>query len=606
REAGAAHWPLPVREVEVIGRESKTLERVAGVGHTGAGAVVAIENGSASYIRRADVTGDFFAVLGVDPILGRALTRADDVTGSENVVVISHGLWQRRYGGANEVLGRRLMLGDRPFTIVGVMPPDVEYPRGVEAWMTVTSSTSTLTKPAFRIDVDLVARLRPGTTMEQAASELRGLIARLDADAPPGALRGRTPVVRSYTDVVVGDVRTALLVLFGVVWLVLTIASANVANLLLMRGEARRPELAVRAALGSGPGRLIRQLLAESLVLALCAGLIGLAVTSWTLQALVALVPAGLPRVASIRIDAGVVLFTIAVAFGTAALAGLVPALSASRLDLVTQLQAGGRGATGSAARHGRRTLVVAQVALAVAVVAAASVLTRSLARLQAVDMGLAADRLVFVELALPRAKSTDRTRHLQFLKDVVAQLEAAPHIAAATPLNVQPFSGVGGWELPLFTAEGQSADRAAANPSLNLESVHPNYFATFQIPLVRGRPFTNADREGAPDVAIVSEDVAARTWPGEDPIGKRIKFGGPDSNGSWRAIVGVARRTRYRELFEARATLYLPAEQFIVAAQMLALRTASPLPLVAGLARERVRAVDPDAHVMRVAAFSE
>jgi predicted permease len=397
-----------------------------------------------------------------------------------------------------------------------------------------------------------------------------------------------------------------MLVLFGAVGLVLLIASANVANLLLMRGEARRAELAVRAALGAGPGRLIRHVLAESLVLAFGAGLVGLAVTSWTLQALIALVPDGLPRISAIRIDAGVLMFTIAVAFLTAALAGLAPALSAARLDLVAQLRSGGRGATGSAARHGRRALVVAQVALAVAVVAAAGVLTRSLLRLQAVDMGLAADRLVFVELALPRARSNDRARHLQFLDDVAAQLEATPQVAAATPVNVAPFSGVGGWELPLFTAEGQSADRAATNPSLNLESIHPNYFETFQVTLVRGRPFTRADREGAPGVAIVSEDVAARVWPGEDPIGKRIKFGGPDRNDPWRTVVGVAGRTRYRELVEARATLYLPAEQFLVAAQMFVLRTASPLPLVAGLVRERVRAVDADAQVMRVAPFTE
>jgi putative ABC transport system permease protein len=220
--------------------------------------------------------------------------------------------------------------------------------------------------------------------------------------------------------------------------------------------------------------------------------------------------------------------------------------------------------------------------------------------------MGLAADRLVFVRLALPQAKYADGARHLQFLKDVVARLEAAPGIAGATPVNTPPFAGTGGWDAPEFTAEGQSAEQAAINPSLNLESVHPNYFQTFEVTLVRGRGFTGADRRGAPEVAVVSEDVAARTWPGEDPIGKRIKFGRLDSTYPWRTVVGVARPTRYRELTAPRPTLYVPAEQFIAAAEMLVLRTASPLGLVARLARERVGAVDPAVQVVQVAPFRE
>jgi predicted permease len=312
------------------------------------------------------------------------------------------------------------------------------------------------------------------------------------------------------------------------------------------------------------------------------------------------------PRVDSVHIDASVIAFTVGVAFLTVALAGLAPALASTRTDLALQLRSGSRGATGTAAQNGRRALVVAQVALAVTIVVAGGLLTRSLLRLQSVDMGLAADRLVFVQLALPQAKYAARARHLQFLNDVVAELEAAPAIEAATPVNTSPFAGTNGWDLPVFTAEGQSAERVATNPSLNLESIHPNYFETFKVTLVRGRGFTDADRQGAPDVAIVSEDVAARTWAGEDPIGKRVKFGGLDFQSAWRTVVGVVRPTRYRDLAEPRATLYLPAEQFIVAAHMLVLRTASPLTLVAGLARERVRAVDPDVQVMRVAPFAE
>jgi putative ABC transport system permease protein len=609
RSAGVQHWPFRVRDIDALSKESQTLERVAGVGYNGAGSFVAVENGSASYISGAAVTGDFFGVLGVEPIVGRAMNRTDDVTGAENVLVITHRLWQGRYGGARDVIGRRVMVGERPFTVVGVMPPDVEYPRGVEAWMTI-AAMQTVANPVFREavanEVDVIARLRVGATIAQAASELHALVARFEADEPLGIPRGLTPVVRSFEDVVVRDVRTAMLVLFGAVGLVLLIATANVANLLLMRGEARRTELAMRAALGAGRSRLARQLLAESLVLALAAGAVGLVVTWWSLRGLVALVPDGVPRVDSVHIDASVIAFTVGVAFLTVALAGLAPALASTRTDLALQLRSGSRGATGTAAQNGRRALVVAQVALAVTIVVAGGLLTRSLLRLQSVDMGLAADRLVFVQLALPQAKYAARARHLQFLNDVVAELEAAPAIEAATPVNTSPFAGTNGWDLPVFTAEGQSAERVATNPSLNLESIHPNYFETFKVTLVRGRGFTDADRQGAPDVAIVSEDVAARTWAGEDPIGKRVKFGGVDFQYAWRTVVGVVRPTRYRDLAEPRATLYLPAEQFIVAAHMLVLRTASPLTLVAGLARERVRAVDPDVQVMRVAPFAE
>jgi putative ABC transport system permease protein len=607
RSSGFAHYPFGDVEIEGVAEASQLFERVAGVTRNGVGRWVTVEDGFSSYVNGALVTGSFFDVLGIEPVLGRSLTRSDDLDGAENVLVISHGLWQRRYGGSRDVIGRRVTLSERPFSIVGVMPPDVDYPNGVEAWRTTSSVPSPGTfGEAARREVDLIARLRPGVTLAQATGELTALTRRFEADAPPNAQRGLIPIVRSFEEVVVGDVRSAIVALFGAVGLVLLIASANAANLLLMRSEARRPEFAVCAALGAGRGRIVRQLFAESLVLALAAGAVGLAVTWWSLQALMTLVPDRLPRVDSVRIDVTVVLFTIAIALVTAGLAGLAPALSLVRADLASQLRSGGRGVTGSAARHGRRLLVVAQVALAVTIVAAAGLLMRSLLRLQSVDIGLDADHLVFVDLALPQAKYGDSVRHARFLDEVTSQLQAVPAIAAATPVNVPPFSGIQGWDVPTFTAEGQSADRAAMNWSLNLESVHPNYFETFGVTLARGRAFTDADRQGVPDVAIVSEDVAESAWPGQDPIGKRLKMGGPDSRDPWRTIVGVATLTRYRDLTEPRATLYLPAAQFLMTAQMLALRTTASLDLVALLARDRIRDVDPAVRVMRIAAFAE
>jgi putative ABC transport system permease protein len=605
RSGGPGHWPFRVPDLDVIRRESRTLESVAGVSYNGAGPVAVLENGSASYVSMAPVGGGLFDVLGVRPVLGRALTEADDVSGAERVLVITSGLWQRRYGGAAGAIGRTLVVEERPFTIVGVMPPDVEYPRGVEAWLTIAAQSAMLSNPAFRVDVDLIARRRPGVTMEQAASELQALTARLDAAAPADNPRGLELLVRPYEELIVGDVRAAMLALFGAVALVLLIASANVATLLLLRSEARHAELVLRAALGASRARLVRQLLAESAVLALAAGVAGLALSRAALNLLLALAPSALVRADSIRIDIAVIAFSLVAAFASAALAGLAPALSAARTDLASHLRSGGTVGIAGAGRHGRRALVVAQVALAITIVAAAGLLTRTLLRLEGADMGLAADRLVFVRLALPQAIYGDRARHLRFLDEVVAAIEASPAVAAATPINTPPFAGTSGWDAT-FAAEGQTLDQSLANPQLNLEAVHPNFFATVQVALVRGRAFTTGDRAGAPQVAIVSEDVAARSWPGQDPIGKRVKFGDVNSSSSWRTIVGVASRTRYRELMVPRPTLYLPAEQFIVSAQMLLLRSASTVALAAGAARTAVASVNPTVQVMEVAPFAE
>jgi predicted permease len=370
-----------------------------------------------------------------------------------------------------------------------------------------------------------------------------------------------------------------------------------------MRNEARRRELAVRVALGAGRWRLASQVVGESAWLAGIAGLAGIAVATISLDALLSLIPDGLPRIEAVRVDASVVLFAGAVTFVAALLTGIWPAAFAHRVDLASQFRSREAGRRGV---RGRSALVAAQVALAVVIVACAGLLGRSLLNLRAADMGIAAERLVFVDLLLPVAKIADRARHEQFLNALVERLDAEPLIEASTPIHVHPFSGTGGWDVPRFAAGGQGAERAATNPSLNLESVHPGYFHTFDIPILRGRAFTYADRKGATPVAIVSADVAERTWPGEDPIGKRLKMGGPDSADEWRTIVGVVQPNRYRELEKRRATLYLPAAQFLMMSRIVVLRTAAPLDMVASVVRARVPEVDPDAQVVRIAPFSE
>ncbi len=254
---------------------------------------------------------------------------------------------------------------------------------------------------------------------------------------------------------------------------------------------------------------------------------------------------------------------------------------------------------------RGRRLLVVGQVALAVTVLAAAGLLIRSVLNLQAIDLGLAAERLVLVDLHLPAAAYADRERRAQFLDQVVTQLEAVPGILAVTPVNVAPFTDRG-WDVPRVTAEGQSNDEAAGNPSLNLESIHPNYFSTIEAPIVRGRPFSAADRAGTVEVAIVSDDVASRLWPGQNPIGQRLKMGRVEGSGRWLAVVGVAAPTRYRTVTTPRPTLYLPAAQFQMTATMLIVRSTASLELLMSVGRERIRAIDPNVMVLSAAPFAD
>jgi predicted permease len=295
---------------------------------------------------------------------------------------------------------------------------------------------------------------------------------------------------------------------------------------------------------------------------------------------------------------------SVALALVAAVLAALLPALTAVGRQLFSNLRAASRGTATSGGRW-RRALVIAQVALAVIGLACAGLLVSSFRELRAEATRLATDQLIYVPLALPHDTYTDRARLRRLVTDLAEALEADPRVSGATPINVAPFSGVG-WDVPVFTAEGQSDADAKSNPPLNLEEIHPRYFSTFQVPLLRGRAFSVADNETAPAVAIVSADVAARTWPGLDPIGRRLKMGLPGSRGRWLTVVGITAPTRYRDLRSERSTLYVPALQMIGAAEQLAVRTSMPTPQLMELVGARVRGLDPNVTVMPLRAFTE
>jgi predicted permease len=445
----------------------------------------------------------------------------------------------------------------------------------------------------------LIARLRPGVTPAQATEELSALMKRFDAErpAPP---RDVAVVVRRFDDVIVGGSRPAILALLAAVCLVLLIANANVANLLLMRAETRRAELAVQIALGAGAHRITRQLLIEGVILGLFGTAAGIAVSSIGLPWLIAIVPDGVPRPEAVHVDLATVAMVTMLTIAAVLLTTLGPAVLSARIELAPELR-GGRGATTETGRV-RRVLLVSQVALALTVVAGAGVLIRTVLRLQSIDVGLPVDRLAIAFLEMPKSKYADQARHLNFLQNAVDSLEAVPMIAAATPVNNQPFAV--SWGVPAFFAEGQDLDRAAANPALGLEAVHENYFKTLGIRILRGRAFTADDRKGTAAVAILSEDAAARTWPGQDPIGKRLKWGSPSSRDPWLTVVGVAAKTRYQDLTVVKPTIYVPAVQLVVAAQRLLVRSDAPIDRIAPAIRDAITRIDPDVRVMRVSAF--
>ena len=469
RSSRFGHYPFGGPDVEAVAEASQLLESAAGVTSNGAGAWVAIEDGSASYVQGALVTGAYFDVLGIHPLLGRALTRADDVSGAESVVVISHALWKRKYGGALEVIGRRMTLAGTAFTIVGVIPPGLDYPNGVEVWRTVKSvPAGDVFGDAAHYEIDLIARRRAGVTIDQAAAELASIARRLEATAPADRPRDVAVVVRSFEEAVIGDLRPAMLALFGAVALVLLISVANVANLLLLRGEARGRELAVRAALGAGRGRILSLMFAESLTLATAAGATALVISWWSLGALIGLIPDGLPRGDALRIDARVVAFATGIAFLASLAACIVPALASVRRNLIAQLHHQHRERGGVL---GRRALVAAQVALAVMIVAGAGLLARSLLKLQAIDLGLSADHLLFIDL-VPSQKFRDPAHHSHFLDEIVVRLESTPAIAAATPGQRVAVLGprrVGRAEVyRCGTDRGRSGGESLAQPRIN------------------------------------------------------------------------------------------------------------------------------------------
>lgn len=597
-----AHWPLSLERARGFARDTRTVERTAFVSYEGAWPVPVRDGERIARLSQALVSGDFFDLLGGQPILGRGLRAEDDMIGAAPVVVLSHSAWQRHFGGSAEVLDRTIVLHGNgvAYRIVGVMPLGFDYPRGAEFWAPLVPMRTTPGTDSTIADVDVIGRLRAGTSSRTVGEELTGFFGRTGDSRWARSLEG---VVTPLPRLILGDTRPAVIAFAVASLLLLIITCVNVANLLLVRGLARTREVAVRSALGAGRGRVIARLLGENAVLALVGGLLGVGVAVAVLQAFVAFAPAGLPRLDEIRMNGAALGGAVGITAVAMLLFGLAPAIMSSKVDLQEVLRAGTRQSMSRSSRLATEGLVIGQVALAVLILSAAGLIGRSLIRLERAELAFDPSRLLIGELAFKFDQVDTPKKGLALLDRVLPVVRAVPGVEAVSPVVAIPFSGSGGWDIGLM-AEGQPADEATGNPVLNMDVVVPDYFTTFGIPLLRGRGFTDQDRAGAPPVVVISQSAARHYWPGADPVGRRLVT--DRRSGQTATVVGVVPDTRYRDLRDARPSIYFPLRQspFPFPPLTLAIRTAgAPAEMVPAI-RRAIGSIDPGVGLASAAPF--
>lgn len=552
------------------------------------------------------MTAEMFSLLGMTPSRGRTFSVGEDQPGNEHVVVLSQRLWQRRFGGDERIIGQQIRLDGESYTVIGVMPPDFQFApfwaTQAEMWspLNLASRMNDRTGQSLRV----FARLKPGVTREQAQAEMFAINQRL-AEQYPEANKGLSVSVDSLHEKVVGETRPALLILFATVGFVLLIACANVANLMLARAAARRKEISVRTALGASRIRIIRQLLTESLMVALAGGALGLLLAMWGIAALIHLSPANLPRVQTIGLDSHVLYFTLALSLVTGLLFGLAPALQTTKLDLNESLKEGGRSSTeGRKQNRVRRLLLISEMALALVLLIAGALMMKSFLRLQSIDPGFNTRNVLTMEISFAGSPYTTGPQRVAVFNQLIERVNALPGIRSTSAINHLPLGG-DIWGLG-FTIEGRPAPPPGENLGAVYRIIHPNYFQTMGAAFVRGRDFTERDNESSPRVAIINETFARRYWPNEDPIGKRITVNDGDENP--REIVGIVKDLKQREwAAEPKPEIYLSHSQASEPRSMtLVVRSASdPLKLAAPVENE-IWAIDKNLPVSEIRSMEE
>jgi putative ABC transport system permease protein len=596
---GGGIFPLPDADFLALRAPNQAFESVAVYAATSFNLT---GSGTPEVVRAAWASGDFFTTLGLRPHVGRVFTTADDQPGAADVVVLSHTYWLRKFAGNVNVVGQTLRLNDVDCTIVGVAPAGARFPRREnDLWRNRKIGPPPRRGPYY---LTAVARLARSATPTAARTSLTGVADGLKRQyGGPGDWGFQ---LRPLEDTIVGEARTPLYLLLGAVGFLLLIALVNVANLLLARSSFRQREVALRAALGAGRGRITRQFLTESVLLGVGGGTLGVAVAFVLISVLLPLGETIVPRLNEVEIDARVLGFSLAVSMAAGILFGTGPALGASRGDLIDPLRESQRTSAGVSRSRAQRVLVVAEVSLALMLTLGAGLLVRSLIRLQHVDPGFVPQRLLTFGIDLPSARYPDDASARAFYQRLTERLDALPGVeSTAIAVSLPPNQVT---VTDNFTVEGKTYAPGESAPVGTLVVASPTYFKTMGIPVVRGRAFDDRDREGSPRVVIVSRTLADRFYPNGDALGRRFRIGGPErSRNQWMEIVGIAGDVKYDGLSQApEPAYYLPFQQNPWSEQYVVIRTAADPGGLAAAARDAVWAVDRDLPLLRVRTMDE
>ena len=550
------------------------------------------------------VSASLFSLLGVEPQLGRGFRAQEDQPGGNHVVIISHGLWQRRFGFDPDIIGKPINLNGESFTVVGVMPRTFQFPtRRDQLWVPIAFNAKEAGERGNHY-LEVIAGMKPGVTLAQAQAEMTTIATRLQQQYPQTNTSVGAVVTPLHAHVV-GDIKPALLVLLGAVAFVLLIACANVANLLLARAAVRQKEIALRLALGAGRARLIRQFLTESVLLAAFGGDIGLLLSVVGLSVLRRFIPPNISQAQAITIDAKVLIFTVLVSLVTGLIFGLAPATQAANFNLNDTLKESGRdSAAGSRGNRIRGLLVISEVAVSFILLIGAGLLINSFLRLRNVDPGFRAERVLTMKIVLPEVRYADKEQRGVFYRELIRRVETLPGLISAAVATNLPLTESG--NSVGVSIEGRADPAPDRVPIVITRIVSPRYFETMGIPLLKGRAFTEEDKTESPAVVVVSETTARSFWPGEDALGKHIKIGPSNSDNRWLRVVGVVKDVRQFELVvEPKPQMYLPFTQanFFEPRALVVKTNLEPLSLAATV-RKTVWEIDKDQPVSDIASM--